>query len=193
MGYAPCHGKAPTAPPMRPLRKGEVERLGAQTRPGRFGASFPLGEGSRWSVVPSVCTVLYTRLGTQSSSGPPWTAQKAGEARSAEMSAVDTAEQQLDTSSVQREQGAHWTSARRSREESHDVPRPVQKRPSSVEAEDLGSVGKQKEGQPQPWRRILWARQPYPDNYVSPDFLSSLRSGSEWRGQDREGTGRLRK
>lgn len=27
-----------------------------------------------------------------------------------------------------------------------------------------------------PWQRILWAHQPYPDNYVSPNFLSELRT-----------------
>lgn len=30
-----------------------------------------------------------------------------------------------------------------------------------------------------PWRRILWARQPFPDNYIPPDFLQKLQSDRE--------------
>ncbi|UZJ51951.1 hypothetical protein CBS101457_001271 [Exobasidium rhododendri] len=33
----------------------------------------------------------------------------------------------------------------------------------------------------QPWRRILWTRQPFPDNYVPGDFLQRLQSGPSSR------------
>ena len=43
--------------------------------------------------------------------------------------------------------------------------------PISVEASGQGSDA--------PWRRILWAKQPFPDNYTSSQFLQMLQSERE--------------
>lgn len=36
------------------------------------------------------------------------------------------------------------------------------------------------EGKP-PWRKLLWVKQPYPDNYVDASFLSQLKRNSSVR------------
>ncbi|KAF8591843.1 phosphatidylinositol N-acetylglucosaminyltransferase [Ramaria rubella] len=33
----------------------------------------------------------------------------------------------------------------------------------------------------EPWQRVLWKRQPYPDNYVPPSFLSDLRRNTNFQ------------
>jgi phosphatidylinositol glycan class C protein len=36
-------------------------------------------------------------------------------------------------------------------------------------------------GRKSPWRKLLWVKQPYPDNYVDSSFLSQLKRNSNVR------------